>query len=95
MVIKSVFVLASFLLLELPRSAKRTAIWYWILAMPSKPGRIKIGGDTYVATVMKINSKYPDGTPKELTLIRDEDTVKLSEGDEFTIPYFLKSMKTD
>ncbi len=58
-----------------------------------KPGRIWVQDETYVATVLKINSWYPDKTPRGLTLIKDEDTVHLKGGEQFMIVYALKEMK--
>lgn len=45
----------------------------------AKPNRKWIGDTEHVATVFRIESRYEDGTPENLTLIKDDTVVELSE----------------
>ena len=49
-------------------------------------------GDRYVPIVMKIQSKYEDGVPEDLTLIPDQQSVEIMGGEEFMVVYAKESM---
>ena len=54
-------------------------------------GRVNIDGKVYRPVVGIVASKYEDGRPKRVVLLRDEDSVDIEGGEEFVI--FLGSVK--
>ena len=54
---------------------------------------IKIGGSTYEDALFRVNTRREDGTPDQCTLVKDPDTVELSENEDencFFSAYILK-----
>lgn len=49
-------------------------------------------GDRYVPIVLKIQDKYEDGVPENLTLIPDKQSVEIVGGEEFMVVYALENM---
>lgn len=61
---------------------------------PKLPGRLVIDGVHYLATVMRVQHRYEDGTPEDVTIIKDEMTIELSTdptNNEFIIVYVKES----
>lgn len=56
---------------------------------PSKPGAIELpNGDTYKATVLRVQEHDDAGRPKVLRVYYEEDSIDLSEGSrKFLIGY--------
>lgn len=56
------------------------------------PGRLQIGDEVYVATVLKVTGKDPDGSPRVFELLREDESVSLAGGEQFFVVYALASM---
>ena len=48
-------------------------------------GRMSIDGKMYRPVVGIVVSKWGDGTPKRLVMMRDEDNIELEGGEEFVV----------
>lgn len=58
-----------------------------------KPTTILVGDDKYVATVFKVDEHDPDGVPRKLTMVGDNEEITLEGGEHFVIMYMLFSMR--
>ena len=57
------------------------------MAKSSKPGAIIVGGERWGATVLQVVDRDPDGSPRTLRLLRDDESVKVEGGEEFFVVY--------
>ncbi len=57
---------------------------------PAKPGSISVGGEVYVATVLRIFDRDKIGRPKQCMLMHEDDVVRVDGGEEFMIVYALR-----
>jgi len=63
-----------------------------LLGRGRKPEKVIVDGEKYTATVMRIDEKDQHGRPRKLTLIPDDETVHINEGNQFMIVYAPKKM---
>ena len=42
------------------------------------PRRVRIGGEWYVLSVFRVQERYEDGTPEDMTLIKEDGVAELS-----------------
>lgn len=61
--------------------------------MKKRPNVIRIGKDDYVATVLMVMEDGPDGTPRVVEVMRDEEAVNLAGGERFWVVYAPKAMR--
>ena len=52
-----------------------------------RPEQIVIDGQSYKVCVGLINTKFPDGSPRNITLIAEDATIELAGGEEFVVGY--------
>lgn len=62
------------------------------MARANHPRYATINGRRYVSVAVKVQSRYEDGTPEDLTLIPDNQMVELVGGEEFLLVYVLESV---
>lgn len=55
--------------------------------MPELPKRKIIGSQHYKLHVALVNTRHADGTPRLVTIIRQQDVVSLAGGEEFVTMY--------
>lgn len=55
--------------------------------MPELPVRKIIGSKHYRLYAALVNTRHADGTPRLITVIRDQDVVSLAGGEEFVTLY--------
>ncbi len=64
---------------------------------PKKPSGIKFAdGDRYVPCVMQVIDSEPDGRPRLLRMLYEDESVEIGGGEKFIIPYVdERSLKMD
>ena len=69
----------------------------WYVQMSKRPKfkktrKLSINGETYVPLVLYVTKRSPDGRPRELRTVYDEETHQMKSGDEFLVVFALESM---
>ena len=60
--------------------------------MSEKKKKILVGRDVYHACVLQVIEEDPDGSPRVLRVLRDDETVRLEGGEKFHIVFALPGL---
>lgn len=55
--------------------------------MGTKPRSIKVNGQVFEATVLKVTGRDPDGTPRTFEIMKPNESTKVEEGMAFFVVY--------
>lgn len=57
-----------------------------------KARKLSINGEVYVPLTLYVTKRSPDGRPRELRTIYDEETHQVQSGDEFLVVFVCESV---
>lgn len=60
--------------------------------MSQRPKNIVIGADRYVATVLQVVEKDPDGSPRTFRLMREDESINIQGDEEFFVVFAREEM---
>lgn len=49
-------------------------------------------GERFVATLMRVQCRYEDGTPEDLTLMHKNTPIEINGGEEFVVAYIREDL---
>ena len=61
---------------------------------PQLPGKIRLHGELYQATVLQLVEADEDGTPRVLRVLRDHEAVHLEGGERFFVVFATDAIHT-